>query len=168
GGRGGRPAGGPRARGAVAVERRAGARAIRLLGLPTHEAPAKRPPESACGQSLREAGEAELRRLALLHAELSARPESRVDSDLKLLKACPESELVVRYEAAAERELHRAVGTFLRLRQHPELVSPEEPAAVEEAPAAPARSAAEAGAQQPLPRVLPPARTAATLPERFA
>src|SRR5262249_26701786 len=168
GGRGGRPAGGPRARGAVAVERRAGARAIRLLGLPTHEAPAKRPVSSACGQSLREAGEAELRRLALLHTELSARPESRVDSDLKLLKVCPESELVVRYEAAAERELHRAVGTFLKLRQHPELVSPEEPAAVEEAPAAPAGSAAEAGSEQPSPRGVPAARNGAPVPARLA
>jgi hypothetical protein len=157
-------------RGAVAVERRARAKAIRLLGLPTHEAPAKRPPSSACGQSLREAGEAELRRLALLHSELSARPESRVDSDLKLLKACPESELVLRYESAAERELHRAVGTFLRLRQHPELVSPEEPAAAEEAvteaPAA-AGSAVKSGSKGRSPRVLPAARNEATAPERL-
>ena len=154
-------------RGAVAVERRARAKAIRLLGLPTHEAPAKRPPHSACGQSLREAGEAELRRLGLLHAELSARPESRVESDLKLLKVGPEAELLLRYEAAAERELHRAVGTFLRLRQHPELVSPEEPAAAEEAPAAPDGSAAKVGSKQPSPRTQPAARNEATLPERL-
>jgi hypothetical protein len=153
-------------RGAVAVERRARAKAIRLLGLPTHEAPAKRPPGSACGQSLREAGEAELRRLALLHAELSARPESRVDSDLKLLKVGAESELVLRYEAAAERELHRAVGTFLRLRQHPELVSPEEPESVEEPPPA-AGSAVKSGSRERTPRTQPAARNEATAPERL-
>ena len=90
-----------------------------------------------------------------------SRPESRVDSDLKLLKACPETELLLRYEAAAERELHRSVGTFLKLRQHPELVSPEEP------PPAPAGSAVRSGSRERTPRTMPAARNEATLPERL-
>src|SRR5262249_20391993 len=153
------PAEGEPPRGAEAAARRARAKAGRLLGMPTHEANPKRPPHEACGQPLRAAGPAGGRRLRAVYEEVSGHQAARVDADLRLLKAGPEAELLLRYEAAAERELHRAVATLLKLRQHPELVNPEGPVAVEAPAAAPeaAGSAKKGGSRVPSPRTMPAA-----------
>jgi hypothetical protein len=102
-------------------------RAIRLLGLESTAPPLEQP--------IREAAEAELRRLARLRDELAADPTAGLRADLALFGSDPESHLLIRYEAAAERELHRAVTTFLKLRKDPELVDPPAPPAPEAAPA---------------------------------
>ena len=52
---------------------------------------------------------------------------ARLDADLALFKANPETQLLMRYEAQAERELHRAVNSFLKLRKDPDLVAPPSP-----------------------------------------
>ena len=98
-----------------------------------------------------------------------------MDADLRLLKAGPEAELLLRYEAAAERELHRAVATLLKLRQHPELVGAsgpeavavEEPAAVAEAAPEAAGSAKKSGSKGASRRTMPGARNEASVPERL-
>jgi hypothetical protein len=123
--------------------------------------------EAVCGQPLREAGEAEVRRLRVVSEEVTGGQAARVDADLRLLKATPETELLLRYEAAAERELHRAVATLLKLREHPELVSPPEPVAVEGPAPEPSGSAKKVGSRQPSRRTMPPARNEATGCERL-
>ena len=136
------------AEGAEETLRRARMRAYRLLGVPTG-APAP-------AQPLREAGEAEIRRLRGLLGTLSASPEGRLDADLALFSAGPEAQLLMRYESQAERELHRAVNTLLKLRKDPGLVPATEPAA--ESPAA-------AEAPPPAPsEPAPPAQNEPSLP----
>jgi hypothetical protein len=58
--------------------------------------------------------------------EMKAEPEGRLDADLALFEGTPEAQQLSRYEAAAERELHRSIATLLTLRKHPELVTPAE------------------------------------------
>ena len=122
-------------------------RALRMLGVPT------RHPEPS--QPLHEAGAAEVLRLQALHARFSAETGARSDSDLSLFHAGPESQLLMRYEAAAERELHRSINDLLKVRKNPELVTfdpePEpEPEAEAEAPA-PAASEAPKTSGNPSP-----------------
>ena len=95
------------------------AMAIRLFGL--------RPDKMPLPQPMTEAADAEIQRLKALHAKLSGGPDAQLKADLALFDASPESQLLIRYEAAAERNLHQAVNTFMKLRQHPELfeVEPE-------------------------------------------
>jgi hypothetical protein len=87
--------------------------ALRLLGVPTGTVP---PP-----QPLREAAEAEVRRLEKLYSELSANPTARLDSDLALFDESLTSQLLQRYEAGAQRELLRSLEMLMKLRKDPEL-----------------------------------------------
>ncbi len=86
---------------------------LRLLGVATHNPPP--------AQNLHEAGEAELRRLAALHAKFDNDILGRLDADLCLFDDSPKSQLLNRYEQAAERNLHKAIDTFMKLRKNPEL-----------------------------------------------
>ena len=99
--------------------RRSRMRACRLLGIPTGAPPPAQP--------LRQAGEAEVRRLQTLLAEMTTQRVNQLDADLSLFSASPEAQLLMRYEAQAERELHRSVNTFLKLRKDPDLVPTPEP-----------------------------------------
>ena len=76
---------------------------------------------------MRQAAEAEIKRLEALYEEMVPQSAARLDADLALFKANPETQLLMRYEAQAERELHRAVNSFLKLRKDPDLVAPPEP-----------------------------------------
>ena len=133
----------PTPEGSEAFLRRARLRARRLLGIPTG-APAP-------AQPLREAGEAEVRRLTSVLDAMGPKPEDRLDADLALFGPGPEAQLLMRYEVQAERELHRAVNTFLKLRKEPGLVPAPEPA-----PEAPALAPAPAPVA-PAPAVAGPA-----------
>src|SRR5262249_27677533 len=144
----GLPAPGTPAPGAASYAARVEARALRLLGVPTGSA---RP-----AQPVREAGEAEVRRLTQRLAELSADPRTRIAEDLALFDAGPESQLLARYEAAAGRELHRAVDTFLKLRKHPELIDPADPAESSDLAAPAAEAAGPAGRPTPAGAASPP------------
>ena len=93
--------------------------ALRLLGVPTGSTP---PP-----QPLREAAEAEIRRLTKLYAELSQDPLARTDADMALFDATPETQLLQRYTASAERDLHRSVDLLMKLRKDPGLFARSEP-----------------------------------------
>ncbi len=118
----------PPPEGADVVVRRARRRALRLLGVPTGSPPPAQP--------LREAGEAEVGRLRALLSGMAVEAPARADADLALFGDTPDAHLVMRYEAQAERDLHRAVNTFLKLRKHPDLVTPSEAPAPEAAVAA--------------------------------
>ena len=124
------PADGADAEGSEAFAARAEARALRLLGVSTGS---PRP-----SQPLRAAGEAEVRRLEKRGGELGGLAESRVDRDLALLEAGPSADLLLRYEAGAERELHRATSAFLNLRKHSESLEASGPVAAAAECAAPA------------------------------
>ncbi len=100
------------------ILRRASYRALRLLGVPTGDPI----PE----QNLHEAGLAEIKRLEGIHVSLSDGADGRVDFDLSLFDAEPDSQLLNRYEVAAERGLHHAINTFMRLRKNPELFPPSD------------------------------------------
>ena len=98
-------------------------RTLRLLGIPTG-APA---PE----QPIADAAIAEVLRLQKRHRRRSAaQPNSRLDADLSLFGACPDAQLLLRYEIAAERELHRSIATFLKLRKDPDLIPAPQPSSV--------------------------------------
>ncbi len=109
---------GPPIEGAKNVLQRAQERALRLLGIATHNPPP--------AQNLHEAGEAELRRLAALHAKFDNDILGRLDADLCLFDDSPKSQLLNRYEMTAERNLHKAIDTFMKLRKHPELIEPSD------------------------------------------
>ncbi len=94
--------------------RRCRLRALRLLGVPSGA--------SAPSQPLREAARAEMARLEASLTTLSAHSAARRDADLALFGGGAEGTILIRYESQAERELHRAVGTFLALRKNPELL----------------------------------------------
>ncbi len=145
---------GPPPEGAEVVVRRARRRALRLLGVPTGTPPPAQP--------LRQAGEAEVRRLRALLVGMPAQEADRADADLALFRPGPEAQLLLRYEAQAERELHRAVNTFLKLRKDPDLVPPPElpvtaAAAAAQAPP-PARPAPRAEPRPAQNEARPPAR----------
>ena len=130
------------------------ARAVRLLGLQ---------PDATLSQPMREVADAECVRLDALYDELIGGPIARRQADLALLASTPESQHLIRYEAAAERELHRAVDTFLKLRKNPELVAvieAEEKEKEEEKEEA-------VGAKTATRRTSPPARNEATASERL-
>ena len=131
-------------------------RALRLLGIPTGAPPP--------AQSLREAGEAEARRLQWVLIQMDADPRTRLGADRCLFRADPASQLVMRYEAQAERELHRAVATFLKLRKNPELLEP-----VAEVTPVTASFASPGSGEPPQPRTRPapsPSRNEASPPDR--
>ncbi len=72
-------------------------------------------------KTLHEAGLAEIKRLEGIHVSLSDGADGRVDFDLSLFDAEPDSQLLNRYEVAAERGLHHAINTFMHnLRKNPE------------------------------------------------
>lgn len=121
-------------------------RALRLLGL-------RKESELTC--PLIDAAKAEHKRLEALFKEMTEGAGTPPDTGIDLDPA-----LMMRYEAAAERELHRAVNTFLRLRKDPELVPPPEPE-----PTAPEAEMKPAAARTPrVRRSQPPARNEATVP----
>ena len=103
------------------------AKALRLLGVATGGAVPTQP--------LREAGEAELRRLEKRRGLLAEEPSARIDRDLTLLEAGPTADLLLRYESGAERELHRATSALVNLRKHAELLDPEPEPVAPPAPA---------------------------------
>ncbi len=107
---------GPPIEGAANVLEHAADRALRLLGVPT----GTNPP----AQNLHEAGLAELKRLEGLHREMSAQVHERIDADLCLFDDSPTAFLLIRYEAAAERGLYKAINELTRLRKNPELFPP--------------------------------------------
>ena len=104
--------------GAKNVLERAQERAIRLLGVATGNPPP--------AQNLHEAGQAELKRLAKLHVQMSQNILGRLDADQCLFDDSPKTQLLHRYEAMAERHLHKAMDTFMKLRKNPELIPPPE------------------------------------------
>ena len=122
---------------------RARGRAVRLLGIPLLEH--GRPPR----QPLIEAGQAELARLKTRLVELAGAAGSRRDADLALFDPGPPLGLLTRYQAAATRELFKAVELLARLRQSPGRLNP---------------GATEAG-DAPAPDVEAPAPAAAPSPE---
>jgi hypothetical protein len=128
------------------------ARAIRLLGLR---------PDATLAQPVREVAMAEHRRLEALYAMLSRGPDARRRADLALLAPGPDALLLIRYEAAAERELHRSVDTFLKLRKNPELVAPVEAEAEAE------EKAEEKAAKTSTRRTPPPSRNEPIAAERL-
>ena len=104
--------------GAKNVLERAQERAIRLLGVATGNPP----PE----QNLHEAGQAELKRLGKLHVQYSQDIFGRLDADRCLFDDSLKTQLLHRYEVAADRQLHKAMDTFMKLRKNPELIPPPE------------------------------------------
>lgn len=128
--------------------------ALRLLGVSTGSTP---PP-----QPLREAAEAEVRRLTALHEELSQDPLARTDCDMALFDASPELQLLHRYRAAAERELHRSVDGLMKLRKNSELFARSDPEETipEETPAEPEPSEPKP-ARKRVRRTMPPERNEA-------
>jgi hypothetical protein len=123
---------------------------VRLLGIPLLEH--GRPPR----QPLIEAGVAELARLRKRLIELAGAAGSRRDADLALFDPGPPLGLLTRYQAAATRELFKAVELLAELRQSPGRLNPG---------ATEAEAEAEAEVEAPAPDVEAPAPDVEAAPE---
>ena len=143
---------------------RARGRAVRLLGIPLLEH--GRPPR----EPLIEAGQAELVRLKTRLVELAGEAGSRRDADLALFDPGPPLGLLTRYQAAATRELFKAVELLSKLRQSPGRLNPgateagDAPAPEAEAPAPDVEAPAPAAAPSPEVEAAPGTEAAAGPP----